>query len=743
MRSGLPIMLCVIVTGITLLSGGVATASAATGLVAAYPFDAPSVLTDATGTGNNGSGSNVTSVAGGKFGGALSFNGVNSWVTISDNPSLHFTTGMTVEAWVNPAAGSGTAWQAVAVKEQVGEVVFGMYANSNRSSPVGIVYTGTSEKSSYGRGQLRPGVWTHVAETYNGSKERLYVNGALVSSILAPGPLPTSNGPLRLGGDSLWKEFFKGLIDEVRVYNRPLSSSEIATDMATPISAAPDVAAPSVPAGLSAVSVTGSSVSLGWSASSDNVGVAGYGVYLGGSSVSSSVSTGSTVGGLACGTVYAFSVDAFDAAGNRSGKATVSASTAACPVGARTGNVFLSPSGSDSGGNCRRFATAQVSPGGVVCQTLARAYDLAAKGDTVVMAGGTYGSQLRLADGAVAKAAAGGGCDRYAADVSGCVNFVPEVGASVSWSPGAEIKIEVPYVHLKGLTIPSGPYGDIYAGINDSTSNVRGIWLDSVDIPQFFATSLDGFAITDSRVGPCVTSSTYTTCDSQIKGGYLAADTPTLEHDILIDNVVFHDTWRTGSTDHLECLLVFDAKNITVRNSSFVNCGIIDFFLASTSGHPLTGALVENTVFDRPGSHGPTSPSNQTSQGLLVSCQSSTCSNITVRNNSFVAGAQMITQATSGTFVGSIVYTGNASGGSTVCEGFTTYSYNVFNGSSCGSNSLNANPGFLSPDTNPIDLHVGLSSPVAGAGNPANAPATDHDGHTRPATPAAGAYEPR
>ena len=215
------------------------------------------------------------------------------------------------------------------------------------------------------------------------------------------------------------------------------------------------------------------------------------------------------------------------------------------------------------------------------------------------MAGGTYGGQLRRTD-AVAKGTAGGGCDRYANDIAGCINFVPDDRGAVTWSR-REIRIEVPYVHLKGLTIPPNPHGDVYAGVNDTSTNVKGIWLDSVNIPQFFATNLDGFAITDSRVGPCVTSASYSTCDSQIKGGYQATDTPTLEHDILIDNVTFHDTWRTGTQDHLECLLVFDAKNITVRNSAFQNCGIIDFFLASTSGHPLSNALVENTVFDRPG----------------------------------------------------------------------------------------------------------------------------------------------
>ena len=309
------------------------------------------------------------------------------------------------------------------------------------------------------------------------------------------------------------------------------------------------------------------------------------------------------------------------------------------PQGTVVGNVFMSPSGNDSGTNCQRFATPVANPGGAVCRTLARAYSLASKGDTVVMAGGTYSSELRRVD-AAAKGTAGGGCDRYAGDTAGCVSSSPTAVPPSVGRPGAEIHIELPYVHLKGLTIPSGPYGDIYAGVNDTSTNVKGIWLDSVDIPQFFATNMDGFAITDSRVGPCATSSGYSTCDSQIKGGYQAPDTPTLEHDILIDNVTFHDTWRTGGQDHLECLLVFDAKNITVRNSAFQNCGIIDFFLASTSGHPLSPGRWSSTVFDSPGSHSTTSPveSDEPQASCSFPARASICSNITVRNNSFIYG---------------------------------------------------------------------------------------------------------
>ena len=65
---------------------------------------------------------------------------------------------------------------------------------------------------------------------------RLYVNGTEVASRMQPGAIATSTNPLQIGGDTLYHQFFKGMIDEVRIYNRALSAAEIQTDMNTPVS---------------------------------------------------------------------------------------------------------------------------------------------------------------------------------------------------------------------------------------------------------------------------------------------------------------------------------------------------------------------------------------------------------------------------------------------------------------------------------------------------------------------------
>jgi chitinase len=91
-----------------------------------------------------------------------------------------------------------------------------------------------------------------------------------------------------------------------------------------------DTQAPSVPAGLRVAGVTSSTVDLAWTASTDNVGVAGYDVFRGSTRVATATGTGFTDSGLSPSTAYTYRVAARDAAGNVSGQsAQVSATTSA------------------------------------------------------------------------------------------------------------------------------------------------------------------------------------------------------------------------------------------------------------------------------------------------------------------------------------------------------------------------------------------------------------------------------
>jgi hypothetical protein len=207
--------------------------------VAAYGFNDGSGTTasDASGNGNTGTLTGATWASAGKFGKALSFNGTSNWVTVNDVSALHLTTTMTLEAWVNPTAlsgGSTNGWRSVILKQTATGLTYALYANGDTNRPNGYVHTNI-DIGVNGTVQLPLNTWTHLALTYNGSTLRLYVNGVQAGSQTVSGSITSSTQPLRIGGNSVWGEYFSGLIDEVRIYNRALSGTEIQADMSTPV----------------------------------------------------------------------------------------------------------------------------------------------------------------------------------------------------------------------------------------------------------------------------------------------------------------------------------------------------------------------------------------------------------------------------------------------------------------------------------------------------------------------------
>ncbi|MGH6793743.1 MAG: fibronectin type III domain-containing protein, partial [Methylocella sp.] len=101
-----------------------------------------------------------------------------------------------------------------------------------------------------------------------------------------------------------------------------------------------DTTAPSIPANLSASAASSSQINLSWSASTDNVGVAGYKVYRNNAQIATTTGTSYSNSGLSASTTYSFAVAAYDAAGNTSAPSnTVSATTQAGQVTSRMGQL--------------------------------------------------------------------------------------------------------------------------------------------------------------------------------------------------------------------------------------------------------------------------------------------------------------------------------------------------------------------------------------------------------------------
>jgi hypothetical protein len=218
-----------------------------TGLVAEYGFNDGSGTTvnDSSGNHNTGTVANTTWVPG-RFGGsALSFDGQDSWVTINNSTSLTLAKGMTLEAWVNPASLSN--WSAVILKERPSGLSYALYANNGAfQPPSGYVDISSTDFSAVGNSTIPLNAWSYLTATYDGAHLNVYVNGVLASSQAVSGSIISSTNALRIGGDSIWGEYFKGLIDEVRIYNRSLNQAEILSDMNTPVGGTLDSTAPTV-----------------------------------------------------------------------------------------------------------------------------------------------------------------------------------------------------------------------------------------------------------------------------------------------------------------------------------------------------------------------------------------------------------------------------------------------------------------------------------------------------------------
>ncbi len=160
--------------------------------------------------------------------------------------------------------------------------------------------------------------WSPSADNVAVTGYRVYRAGALIATTAA-----LSYADAGLAASTSFSYY-------VAAFDAAGNASAPSTAVSTTTLAPPDTSAPSVPGGLGAVATSSSRISLTWSASTDNVAVAGYRVYRGSTQIATTATLAYTDVGLAASTTYSYTLSAFDGAGN------VSANSAA--VTARTQN---------------------------------------------------------------------------------------------------------------------------------------------------------------------------------------------------------------------------------------------------------------------------------------------------------------------------------------------------------------------------------------------------------------------
>ena len=197
-----------------------------TGLVAWYQFD-DNTANDyfKVNNGTNVNGAYESAI--GKIGGSAVFDGVNDYVNLGTNGfGINGTTTLTVCSWFKPNGASQLIYSNI-----LGYTDTTMAFNYRSTTTLTVCMgNGTESLQGYGcTGAISPSsnIWTFYCGTYNGTTISGYSNGAFVSSVQKSfnnGVKLTQN---YIGSYDGTKRYFNGSIDDVRIYNRSLSATEI------------------------------------------------------------------------------------------------------------------------------------------------------------------------------------------------------------------------------------------------------------------------------------------------------------------------------------------------------------------------------------------------------------------------------------------------------------------------------------------------------------------------------------
>ncbi|MGB0176505.1 MAG: LamG-like jellyroll fold domain-containing protein [Owenweeksia sp.] len=190
----------------------------------------------------NGNSSNWVSGAGSTFNGSaspangLNFDGSDDYTSEVDHVDFNFTTGLTIEAWVN--ADALTNHSALVSKFSNGNREFSLLLLSSGIMEYSISFDGSTEQFFSGSTTLTSGNWYHIAFTYDGSTMRAFVNGNTDGTHSVSGTIHNGTVPLTIGARSEGSitRYFDGTMDEVRIWNTTRTQPQIQAAMNSELS---------------------------------------------------------------------------------------------------------------------------------------------------------------------------------------------------------------------------------------------------------------------------------------------------------------------------------------------------------------------------------------------------------------------------------------------------------------------------------------------------------------------------
>jgi len=202
------------------------------GLVGYWPFNGNA--NDESGNGNHGTvnGATITADRNGVANSAYSFDGVSSFIDLSNTENLILNDGLTFSAWVNS---KDIRMASIVDKETYASEGYGYRLNIRSDASI------WAEHGNYGEGKFGTNTaiakngyeintWVHIVGTLDNKKRlnSIYINNKLIDSV-SINLLISNSKKIQIGKSTLFQgEYFNGILDDIVIYNRALSKQEIA-----------------------------------------------------------------------------------------------------------------------------------------------------------------------------------------------------------------------------------------------------------------------------------------------------------------------------------------------------------------------------------------------------------------------------------------------------------------------------------------------------------------------------------
>jgi cysteine-rich repeat protein len=156
---------------------------------------------------------------------AFSFDGANDYIGVPDSSSLDITDEITVSAWIKASGGFGREVGIVS-KRSGGYWSINFIKLDSDKIHFGLAIAG-ADVGAHSNNAIIADTWYHVVGTYNGSVLKVYINGIEEGNYTYSGQIHTNDYQLKIGWTDWDLKWWNGSIDEVAIFNRALSETEI------------------------------------------------------------------------------------------------------------------------------------------------------------------------------------------------------------------------------------------------------------------------------------------------------------------------------------------------------------------------------------------------------------------------------------------------------------------------------------------------------------------------------------